>query len=164
MAYIYFKETQKLNLRWKWIFFIALYIIMFWALYYQMNEKFDFSAVISITFSLCMIFLLNIVVITMKLETEIDESRIIYRYKPFHLKPKIIYWNEVSDFYIRIYKPYKEYGGYGLQRKMKYGRAFTVSGKTGLQLLFKDGKKILIGTQKPKEIEMIVGKIKSRTN
>jgi hypothetical protein len=100
----------------------------------------------------------------MRLDVDIDEVKITYRYKPFHVKPRIIYWDDVSDFYVRNYKPMREYGGHGLQRKMKYGRAFTVSGKNGLQLILKDGKKILFGTQKPQELERIIGKMKSRTD
>ena len=160
MASIYFKELQKNNLSWKWLFFISLYVLMFWALVEQFSEEIDISAVSSIIFSLCLIVFFNIVIVIMKLHTEIDEAKIKYRYKPFHIKPRIIYWSDISEFYIRDYKPIREYGGYGLQRKMKYGKALTVSGKKGLQLILKDGKKILIGTQKPKELEMIIGKLK----
>ena len=164
MAGIYFKESQKIDLSWKWIFFIGLYVLMFWALIDQFSKEIDITAVSSIIFSLCLIIFFNIVIVIMKLDTEIDEAKISYRYKPFHVKPRIIYWDEISDFYTRDYKPLKEYGGHGLQRKLKYGRAFTVSGKKGLQLILKSGKKILIGTHKPKELEMVIDKLKSRTN
>ena len=160
MAGIYFKETQRFNLSWKWIFFIAIYALMFWALIQQFSENFDLAAIISIIFSLCIIIFFNIVIIIMKLETLIDENIVSYQFKPFHIKPREIKWNKISEFYIRDYKPIKEYGGYGIQRRMKSGRAFIVSGNKGVQLLLKDGKKILIGTQKPKELEMIIEKLK----
>jgi len=163
MAGIHFKESQKINLSWRWIFFIGLYALMFWALIQQFEEEIDISAIASIIFSLCLIILFNIIIIIMKLETEIDDSKISFRYKPFHVKPRIIYWDEISDFYIRYYKPLKEFGGYGIQRNIKNGKSFTVSGRDGLQLLLKDKRKILIGTQKPKELEMIIEKLKSRT-
>lgn len=160
MSGIYFKESQKIDLNWKWIFFIVLYILMFWALFEQFSQGTDLTAVTSIVFSICLIIFFNIIIIIMNLDTEIDESKIRYRYKPFHVKPRIIYWDEISEFYIRQYKPYKEYGGYGLQRKLKYGKSFTVSGNNGLQLILKNGKKILIGTQKPLELKMVLDKIK----
>ncbi len=164
MAGIHFKESQKIDLSWKWLFFICLYGLMFWALSEQFSKETDIPAVSSIIFSLCLIILFNIVVIIMRLDIEIDEAKITYRYKPFHVKPRIIYWDDILDFYIRYYKPFKEYGGHGLQRHFKNGKAFTVSGKNGLQLILKDGKKILIGTHKPKELAMIIDKLKSRTN
>ena len=160
MAGIYFKESQKIDLSWKWILFIALYVLMFWALIQQFSEVFDLTAIIAIGLSICLIVFFNIIIIIMKLETVIDEVKISYCYKPFHIKPREIKWGEISDFYVRYYKPLKEYGGYGIQRHFKNGRAFNVSGKYGLQLILKDGKKILIGTQKPKELEMLIAKLK----
>lgn len=162
MANLHFKESQKNKLTWYSIFFICLYGLMFWALYDILKEEEDVAAMVSIVFSICLIVFFHIVVIIMRLDVEIDEAKITYRFKPFHVKPRIIYWEDVSDFYIRDYRPVMEYGGHGLKRKMKYGKSFTVSGKKGLQLILKDGKKILFGTQKPQELERIVGKLKSR--
>lgn len=163
MAGIYFKEAQKANVKWKWIPFIGFYVLMAWALVNQLKvEDIDIAAVSSIVFSLCLIILFNIIVVIMKLETVIDNSKITFRYKPFHIKPRILYWDEISDFYVRDYKPIKEYGGHGVQRKLKYGRAFTVSGRKGLQLILHDGKKILIGTHKPKELQMVIDNMKSK--
>ena len=160
MGTIHFKESQKFNLSWKWILFIGLYVLMFWALIQQFEEEIDLTAIASIIFSLCLIALFNVIVIVMKLETVITETQIKFRYKPFHIKPRIIYWDEISDFYMRYYKPLREFGGYGIQRNNKNGKSFTVSGRNGLQLLLKDKRKILIGTQKPKELEMIIKQIK----
>lgn len=164
MVGIYFKETQRFNLSWKWMLFIAIYALMFWALIQQFAEVVDLTAIITISLSLCLIIFFNIVIVIMKLETLIDENKVTYQFKPFHNKPREIKWDEISEFFIRDYKPVKEYGGYGIQRRIKAGRAFTVSGKKGLQLILKDGKKILIGTHKPKELEMLIDKLKSRTN
>lgn len=164
MAGLYFKESQKANLGWRWIFFIGLYILMFWALIQQFGEEVDISAIASIIFSLCLIILFNIIIIIMRLETEINEKEIRIRYKPFHVKPRIFRWDEVSKFYLRDFKPIREYGGHGIQRKLKYGKSFTVSGTKGLQLILKDGKKILVGTHKPKKLQMTIEKIKSRTS
>ena len=160
MAGIHFKESQQNNLNWILILFICLYGLMFWALYSVLVKEIDVAAIASIVFSICLIILFNIVVIVMRLDVEIDEAKITYRFKPFHVKPRIIYWEDVSDFYIRDYRPIREYGGHGLKRKMKYGKSFTVLGKKGLQLILKDGKKILFGTQKPQELERIIGKLK----
>jgi len=164
MAGTHYRESQKISLSWKWIFFIALYVLMFWALIQQFGQEIDVSAIASIIFSLCLIFLFNIIIIIMKLETEIDDSKVSIRYKPFHIKPRIFYWEDISKFYIRSFRPVREYGGHGIHKKIRYGRSFTVSGTKGLQLILKDGKKILIGTQKPKALERIIEKIKSRTN
>ena len=47
-----------------------------------------------------------------------------------------------------------EYGGYGMRSgSRKYGKAYNVSGKTGLQLYLSNGKKLLIGTQNPRQAQ-----------
>jgi hypothetical protein len=42
------------------------------------------------------------------------------------------------------------YGGWGIKRGIG-GLAYNVSGNQGLQLVLTDGRKILIGTQKPEQ-------------
>lgn len=160
MSGLYFKESQMVNISWKWIFFIGLYVLMFWALIEQLSEQKDLHAIISILFSLLVIVVFNIIVLVMRLDTEIDETKIIYRYRPFHRKPKEILFSEISEIYLREFKPVREYGGYGIQRRIRKGRAFTISGNIGLQIVLKSGKKILIGTQKPKELKLLIDKLK----
>jgi hypothetical protein len=54
---------------------------------------------------------------------------------------------------VRTYQPLKEYGGWGLKGTSK-NRAYNMSGKEGLQLELKDGRRVLIGTRKPADIEV----------
>lgn len=155
MSKILFKEIQKANLSWKWVLFIALYILMIWALYEQIEMQ-DLAGMIAIVFSITVIIIFNIIITMMKLETEIGEKEIRFRFIPFHKSSRKIKWIELSDFYIRDYKPLREYGGYGIQQSLRNGKAYSISGKTGIQLIKKDGKKIIIGTQKPKELERVL--------
>ncbi|WP_439128021.1 hypothetical protein [Polaribacter sp.] len=90
-----------------------------------------------------------------KLKTRIDEKGIYYKFFPFHLKFKQIPWQEIAKAYVRTYNPIGEYGGWGLKggffwRKSK-GTCINVSGDIGIQLELKNGKKLLIGTQKKEE-------------
>lgn len=61
-------------------------------------------------------------------------------------------WGNVDSVYIREYRPLKEYGGWGI-RDGSSGRAYNVSGDTGLQIIFKDKERLLIGTIKPGEMK-----------
>ncbi|MBL0144457.1 MAG: hypothetical protein IPP48_00465 [Chitinophagaceae bacterium] len=67
-------------------------------------------------------------------------------------------WTEISKCYIRTYKPIKEFAGWGF-RAGRSGLGYTVYGNQGVQLEFTDGRKILIGTNKPDEIKEILTKI-----
>lgn len=46
------------------------------------------------------------------------------------------------------YRPLRDFGGWGIRFGPK-GKAYTVSGNKGLQLTFKSGKNLLIGSQYP---------------
>jgi len=88
------------------------------------------------------------------LEIKIDSNSITIKYPPF-VSNQVIQINELKEMYVRKYNAMLEYGGYGF-RGMKKNRAYNVSGKYGLQLEFKDGKKLLVGTQKHEELEKVI--------
>lgn len=90
-----------------------------------------------------------------KLKTRIDEKGIYYQYLPLHFSYRFLPWESISKCYVRNYNAIFEYGGWGLKfsfRKNK-GKSFTVKSNVGLQLLLKNGKHLLIGTQKKEEIQ-----------
>lgn len=54
-----------------------------------------------------------------------------------------------------------DYGGWGLRLGFfGKGRAYNISGNIGMQIVFKDGKKLLIGTQKSAEIKSFLERLK----
>jgi hypothetical protein len=95
-----------------------------------------------------------------KLTTRIDQDGIHYKFFPFHFKFKTITWSEISKVYVRKYNPISEYGGWGLKggffwNKSK-GTAYNVSGDIGIQLELKNGKKILIGTNREDQAKQVL--------
>jgi len=95
-----------------------------------------------------------------KLVVVITNNDIHLTFKPI-LKNKIIFSrNEISSFEVRKYKPIKEYGGWGIkQGKKTVGKAYNVHGNLGLQLYLKNGKKVLIGTQRGEAIARAMTKM-----
>ena len=101
--------------------------------------------------------------ISMNLKTEIDETGISYQFFPYHISPVKISWDEVGRVYTREYtsaefggrgkRPSWTNSGFGINYNHSIGKACTLSGNTGLQIVFKNGEKLLLGTQKPDEIE-----------
>ena len=72
------------------------------------------------------------------------------RFTLFQRKGKIISYNDIQEYEIRTYSPYREYGGYGVRFGAQgKGKAYNVSGNKGMQLALTGDKKFLIGTQKP---------------
>ena len=93
--------------------------------------------------------IITILIFFVKLQTKIDELGIHYAFWPLNMKPKLISWSEITSCKIKKYYPLKDYGGWGyrtgfLRRK---GGAINVKGNIGIQIVFKTGKRLLIGTQ-----------------
>ncbi len=113
--------------------------------------------------SLSGVIILGLVVILFlfsKLRTRIDEKGVSFKFTPFHFKSKLINWKEVDKAYLRKYNAISEYGGWGIKGGIPWvkgnGRAYNVKGNIGLQLELRNGKRILIGTQKENEIGAVL--------
>ena len=105
---------------------------------------------------LALIYLLTSLSLTVK----ISRDTVYYKFKPFHLKWKSIKEDEIEKIYVREYKPVLEYGGWGLRSKMNgKGIAFTMKGDKGIQIDLKNGKNVLIGTQKSDEAEKAIKRL-----
>ena len=87
---------------------------------------------------------------SLKLYTRIDAMGVHFRMKPFHFKEQTIPWEDIDQIHVRKYSPILEYGGWGM-RYGRNGKAFNVRGNYGIQIVKKNGKKVLIGTQRPED-------------
>lgn len=113
---------------------------------------------ISALSGLIFIALVCILFTVLKLKTRVDEIGIHYKFSPFQRSYKTFNYNSISKCYIRNYNAISEYGGWGLKISFfgKNGKSFTTKGNIGLQLKLKNGKKILIGTQKKEELQRVI--------
>jgi hypothetical protein len=88
-----------------------------------------------------------------KLETRVYEDGIYVRYFPFHLSYRKYSFGDIKNFKLITYSALKEYGGWGIRYKFKdRTKAYNVGGNSGVLLEFKNGKKLLIGSQRPDEL------------
>mgnify|MGYP001105476619 CR=1 FL=1 len=93
-----------------------------------------------------------------RLETEVRVDGVYIRCVPFHRGFKRFEAAEVSEHHARKYRPILEYGGWGIRRGWK-GRAYNVSGNEGVQLVLRDGRRVLIGSARPCELDAAIGSI-----
>ena len=151
-----FYEIQRFRQWWLWL--IILFVVGF-SFYNLIENAAYFSTSELIITSSVSVFIFLLFFFT-KLETKIDELGIRVRLFPFHLQFKYFPWKNIDKAFIREYSPLMDYGGWGLRIGFfGRGRAYNISGNLGLQLVFKDGKKLLIGTQKSNEIKQFLEQI-----
>lgn len=104
---------------------------------------------------------LPIFIYTTNLTTEIRNDGLYVRFFPFHRSFIRITTQEITGFESCTYSPLGDYGGWGI-RFGKKGKAYNVSGNRGLQLELINGKRLLIGSQKPEELVRALSSIMSR--
>ena len=140
-----FVEEQRSPL-WKLFLIAGVLLSIIIILFLKLEDVLiDAKSKIIISVSVILNLLLIILIFTVRLKTKIDELGIHYRYFPLHQKDRFISWSELEKAFLRKYNPILEYGGRGM-RKAKFlhkknGKAYSVSGNIGLQLVLKNGKK-----------------------
>lgn len=158
---IVFTETQHFRQIWLWILLLAVSGMLvvgsikqvYFAEKFGVNPTSNIELIALTLMMLCILLLF----VMMRLETTIDEIGIHYRFYPFHRKIRTIQWERITKAYTRKYSPIGEYGDWGIRFGIfGRGNALNVSGNKGLQLIYDNNKKLLIGTQKPNEIETII--------
>ena len=111
-----------------------------------------------LTASVCGVLLplgIGLLIWVSRLETEVRHDGLYIRYFPFHAHFRRFGAGDLSEYHARKYRPLIEYGGWGIRCGWK-GRAYNVSGNQGVQLVFRNGKRLLIGSAKPSELETAI--------
>ena len=147
-----YTETQRFTQWWLWLILIGSWITMMYSI-----ATVSPPTTISFLISFVIGMLLPVLFWQMKLTTRITEVGIYVRFFPFHFKEKFFAWDTISASYVRTYSPLMEYGGWGIKYSFKgNGLVYNTAGNVGLQLNFKEGEAVLIGTQKGEEIKQVL--------
>ncbi|PVW16345.1 hypothetical protein [Marixanthomonas spongiae] len=162
-----FKETQRFD-QW-WLRLIVTAVIAVCGLSianaFEIKDKDTVQFWIHLTLSILTILVLVYLLLFTKLETKIDEIGIHYAFWPFNLKSRLLRWRDIVSCTVRKYRPIAEYGGWGYRTGFtKNSGALNVKGNTGIQIEFKNGKKLLLGTQKEAEARRILTTYSEKIN
>jgi hypothetical protein len=158
-----FSEEQRFSQIWLWVIILGMDIIFFILFFAQfLGPVRPQTSGPADLFGLILVSLLCLGItglfICLKLITRVTSQGITVQFLPLHRRPIVISFSEISECSIRIYRPIIEYGGWGIKRGSG-GLAYNVSGNQGLQLVLADGRKILIGTQKPEQLKSAIDSI-----
>lgn len=85
------------------------------------------------------------------MKTIITQQNIQLTYFPF-IGKKI----NISDIDTMKVINYGFVGGWGIRFWTSYGTVYNVRGNKGLHIKLKNGKQLVIGTQKPQELEKVI--------
>jgi hypothetical protein len=158
---VLFTETQRFRQWWIWLIVVGINALFAWGIYGQVimgnpmgnNPMSDTGILIGAGISVVFTIFMG----SLRLTTQLREDGIYVRFFPFHRAYRHYPWHTLQHVYVRTYAPLSEFGGWGLRWGWSgSGIAYNVSGNQGLQLKFNDGKKLLIGTRQPQEMEAVL--------
>ena len=150
-----FKEEQKFTQWWVWLILIGIALIPVYRIYKQnfqgeVSGDKPMSNLGLIAFVIFMLLFL-LLFLLFKLTTEINTKEIKIQFFP--LVNKVVEWKDVKSAQVLNYG---FVGGWGIRLFTKYGTVYNIKGNKGLALELKNGKKLLVGTQKMEELYEIV--------
>ena len=118
-------------------------------------HKFVFNGFTAIlVLGLCFSIIVSIASYTSMI-TQIRTDGIYVRFPPFQPTFSRYEWSNILDVYIRQFDAVSEFNGWGI-RSGAMGKAYIISGKTGIQIVFRDKRRVLISTSRPNELAEIL--------
>lgn len=153
---ILFSEVQGFTQWWFWTIIYGVLGLLCFTTYQSFEATGTIFQTETLTLVLMAILLPGLFYV-LKLHTRIESEGIYVRFVPFHLKEKFIPFTDLSACYVRQYSPIGEFGGWGIKYGLGgAGKVYNVSGNQGLQLVYHDGSKLLIGSKRTEEIQKIM--------
>lgn len=149
----FFTEVQKIRQLWVQVIIFLPLALVIW----QWNDL--IKQPVTLIFPLIMGILCPVLIYLSNLRTEVRQDSLYFRFFPYHLSFNKISINDIKTYEVRTYRPIMEYGGWGIRYSLRFGKAYNVSGNRGVQLVLKNGSKILFGSQKPEEFAEALKKV-----
>lgn len=162
---IIYREEQKFAAWLRWLVYLSMILAILLSIFALRQEFFKQSSTETHEIILAAIVGIGVPIavaalfLFLKLETVVRSDGMYVRFSPFHIRFKRFAPEDLNEYYARQYRPVLEYGGWGIRYSLRYGKAYNASGNEGVQLIFKDGRKLLIGSQRAEELEQAIRSI-----
>lgn len=156
-----FQEVQRFNQNWLYLLVTAIAGLMLFAVYQefgdpsswsQLNSE-DAGALAIIGSTMLILFALFFI----RLNTVVNEQGISIKFWPFIINYRMYKWTEIDAVEVCKYSPVREFLGWGIRYNGKTW-AYTIKGSHGIRIKLTDGKNVLVGTQRPQEMEAALGR------
>jgi len=154
-----YREVQGGGLWWAWLIVLLVAAVAWWLFVEQLvlghplgtDPLPDWGA--WIVWALVGLGLPSLV-LSMRLVTEVSSQGVAIRFRP--LTRRFIRFADISEVSARTYSPMKEYGGWGIKGWSRRNIAYNISGNRGVQLVLKDGRRILVGSERAEELARVI--------
>jgi hypothetical protein len=162
---IVFREVQRFAQWWIWFIVIAVAVLTWVTVITQLflGDPFGeylFRDTVVLVIWVLVGILLPLLFVFACLIIEVRRDALYYRFVPFHRSFHRIDYVDIDACEARTYRPIREYGGWGI-RMSRTGKAYNVKGDRGVQLVFTDGRRLLLGSQQADELASAINGAKN---
>ncbi|TQD26154.1 DUF6141 family protein [Methanolobus vulcani] len=163
---VIFREVQKFRQIW----LLALLLVTTGLTWYGAIEQLVYGrpfgsnpasdeGMLAILIGMGIIF--PIFMLSIRLVFVVRNSGLYLKFFPFHLSFKHFPFSDIISAEVVRYRPLRDYGGWGI-RYGRNGKAYNISGNKGLMLEFRNGKRLLLGSQEPDVLKMSIEQGRNR--
>lgn len=152
-------ESQRLTLWWAWVLVMAAAVLAWWAL--LSREVLDATSLLPgvprvLLGAVYVIsgIVLPLVLVLLRLETRVTERELIVRWWP--VWGRRIPLDRIEGHRTVRYRPFRDYGGFGLRFSPRFGWAWNASGDQGVRLTLADGRPVLVGSRRPDDLDAVL--------
>lgn len=148
---VYFREEQRFTQWWLWALYGGMLLAVAVVLVLDLRRGSGVTALgaIIVIYVVALMAGTFALLFWMRLTVEVRDDGIHVRFPPF--VRRVIAYGEIASYEPRTYRPLREFGGWGLRWGLG-GQAYNVKGNKGVQLVFVNGKRLLIGSQRAEEL------------
>ena len=151
-----FTETQRFSQRWRWLLAVlTLLVLGFLGIALFKDPSWPALLILAVVLLPLLAGLW-----LMRLEVRVDAAGIHYRYLPLLWRWRHWPWADFQKVFPRTYSPLGEYGGWGI-KGLPGELAYNVWGPAGLQLVFRSGNRLLLGTQQPEQLRQVLASLQA---
>lgn len=151
-----FTETQWFYRRWWWLMLGSAVLLA--APLVFIFDKLRGAQTVAVAGPLLLLVLAGLGL--MHLKVRVDAVGIHYQFSPLLNRWRHWPWHEFAQVFPRTYSPIGNYGGWGI-RGLPGNLAYNVWGTAGLQLVFRSGNRLLLGTQHPEQLRQVLAALQA---
>ncbi len=155
MTKVRFEERQHFRQRWMWLVIGLLVMLGWWGFVQQILLGVPFGTNPGPDWLVWLIWLLvgiglPVLLVWAHLRLTVTDQEITIDYRPFSRRR--IPLSDVMGASARDYDVLREYGGWGIKGWSRDKRAYNVSGNRGVEVFLRDGRSVMLGSQRADEL------------
>lgn len=150
-----YREVQHFRQWWVWLVVLAVAAFMWVGFVLQIGMGRSFGSkpmpdAMLWAFTLLFGLGLPAFFLVLRLVTEVFADRLTVGLAPFRRRG--IPLADIAEAEAVTYRPLADFGGWGVRWAGSRGMAYNASGNRGVQLVLRDGRRVLVGSQRPEEL------------